>query len=237
MKHYIFILSLFFFTNCDKADDAQPSVELLYTKAIEDAKVPTLAKVDENLFPINSSNKKLSWKKINGEDHVLMLSWKKTKEPYSNFVNTTYNTAKKYIWVTPSPDLKERMLNETPSQLRLQQLLGLPPNVQYNYFIEMWVKPEDLFRPCPDMEITDTKCELDFPANTPASHIQWINETKTERYSSANLYEKYPYSALGYTYDWSFPNGKTVGLSEYVIDKGVSVYIKQVYTTEAYFDN
>jgi hypothetical protein len=36
------------------------------------------------------------------------------------------------------------------------QLLGMPPNSNDTYFVEVWVKPSDLFRPSVDNEINDT---------------------------------------------------------------------------------
>lgn len=37
--------------------------------------------------------------------------------------------------------------------MRLKQLLGLPPTATNSYFVKFWVRPNDLFRPCPDKEI------------------------------------------------------------------------------------
>ena len=45
--------------------------------------------------------------------------------------------------------------------MRLEKLLGLPPNSGKTKFVEIWVRPQDLFRPSPDPEITDCVAELD----------------------------------------------------------------------------
>lgn len=61
------------------------------------------------------------------------------------------------IWVTLAPELQTRCSDTTFGQgdlsLRLKQLLGMPPSAEETAFVEFWVRPEDLFRPCPDPEI------------------------------------------------------------------------------------
>ncbi|MBK8453511.1 MAG: hypothetical protein WAQ53_14365 [Thiofilum sp.] len=43
----------------------------------------------------------------------------------------------------------------------------------------------------------------------------------------------YPWTRLGYTYDWGKPNNP-IGFSEFVIDKGAKVEVKSVTTTAKY---
>ena len=44
----------------------------------------------------------------------------------------------------------------------------------------------------------------------------------------------YPWTRLGYTYDWG-PAKSPVGLSEFVVFKGSTVGVRKVYTNEEYF--
>ena len=118
--------------------------------------------------------------------------------------------------------------------LRLKQLLGLPPTSDYKYLIEFWVKPDDLFRPCPDKEITDNKCELCFPDKNDTSYISWINNLRGQSYYGCELYEKYPWTQLGYTYDWNAQNITHIGLSEFVIGKNKDIIINKFYSTIDY---
>ncbi|MGB0525997.1 MAG: hypothetical protein ACPGJS_23655, partial [Flammeovirgaceae bacterium] len=175
-------------------------VQTLYQSSLEDAVYPTKSKVDSNLFPINKENKALEWKTINGEEYVLMLSWKGDdkyyKAPYVG-KDGVYPTGSKHpIWVTASPQLANWAKSEPRFMKwvqegekdkidgRLKQLLGLPPNAAYtyNYFVEFWVKPSDLFRPCPDSEITDNECAVCFPTTVDSTYQAWINNTRAARY-------------------------------------------------------
>ena len=47
--------------------------------------------------------------------------------------------------------------------LRLEQRLGLPPKAGKDAFLEVWIDPADLFRPCPDPGIADRECQVDVP--------------------------------------------------------------------------
>ena len=145
-------------------DDHNKAV--LYQQAIQDSMSPGPNKVYTNLVPINDQNDALVWKTIDGERYLLVVTWKQDVSYYKPFLNGGfYNTSNWAMWVTTAPELLERMHSQQDDDvdLRLKQLLGLPPNSEYSYFVEFWVRPADLFRPCPDSEITDEECDLCFP--------------------------------------------------------------------------
>ncbi len=215
--------------------NAQNNFDHQYRNAIHNSMYPETDTKDTNLIAITKDNKNLIWKTINGEDYVLVVSWK-AKNYYGD--SGAYNTGPYQIWVTTAPELINRMRKEktTNPELRLKQLLGLPPTATYNLFIEFWVKPADLFRPCPDKEITDKKCNTCFSANDSLdqNYINWINNTRISRYYACGLYNQYPWTELGYTYDWNANNKSHIGLCEFVIDVNKTIYINKVYTTAEY---
>ncbi|MES2655827.1 MAG: hypothetical protein V4620_09580 [Bacteroidota bacterium] len=214
---------------------AQNNFDKLYQSAIKNAMYPPTDTKDTNLIAITPDNKNLTWKTINGEDYVLVVSWKQTN--YYGDSGAT-NTGPYQIWVTTAPELLNRMRKEKASNpdLRLKQLLGLPPTGTYNWFIEFWVRPADLFRPCPDKEVTDKKCNTCFSAqdSLDQSYIQWVNNTRVSRYYACGLYNQYPWTSLGYTYDWNANNKSHIGLCEFVIDVNKTIYVNKVYTTAEY---
>jgi len=236
----VFFMVILGFGSCQTLktlDQKTTDNKLLYKESIEYAMSPTTGKIYTNLVSITSENKDLTWKKINGEDYILVVTWKQNVSYYKQYLDSAYyNTGKYAIWVTTAPELIERMKKENVEdvELRLKQLLGLPPNAVYSYFVEFWVKPEDLFRPCPDKEITDKQCDLCFPVNTDPSYVSWVNENRISRYYQCELYENYPWTQLGYTYDWNADNELHVGLSEFVIDKDKNIIVKAIYTTNDY---
>ncbi len=214
----------------------------LYRESIQAAMSPNKQKVCDTLVSINRLNDRLIRKTINGVEYILMVAWKQNVHYYLDTLTfdasetVTYNTQTRPIWVTTSPQLLQRMNHKRIKDvnLRLEQLLGLPPNSGYKYFIEFWVQPRDLFRPCPDNEIGDSKCELCFPENTNPQYQTWINEFRIDSYYSCTLFKKYPWTQLGYTYDWSDNNPSHIGLSEFVISEYANVIIKDYYKTKEY---
>ncbi|BDS09543.1 hypothetical protein [Aureispira anguillae] len=211
--------------------------QVIYSKAIQDAMYATPAKVSNNLVEINKNNKELVWKTIEGEAYLLVVTWKQNVSYYEPYLDSSfYNTGNYPIWITTAPELLNRMKAENASNVdrRLIELLGLPPNATYSYFVEFWVRPQDLFRPCPDREISDSKCEVCFPANTDSAHVNWINQSRIDRYYPCELYDQYPWTQLGYTYDWNPKNKSHVGLSEFVIGKNKKIVVHKIYTTEDY---
>lgn len=206
----------------------------LYREAMSRSIYPDSSKVCDSLVAINSENEWLNRKSIGGEEYILVCTWKQNVSFYKK--SDEFNTGNYPIWVTVSPELKKRFRKEAPADtnLRLIQLLGLPPGSKYSYFVEIWVRPCDLFRPCPDKEITDSKCDLCFPSKADDDHVAWINENRISRYYQCDLYSQYPWGQLGYTYDWSPDNKSHVGLSEFVIGKNKKVYIRRIVSTSDY---
>ena len=206
----------------------------LYKLSIINSIYPDSSEICTKLVQINDSNKTLIRKNINGEEYILVCTWKQNVSFYQK--DTVFNTGTYPIWVTTAPELKNRIKKESPKDvnLRLIQLLGLPPTAQYSYFVEFWVRPVDLFRPCPDKEITDGKCDICFPEGTDPEHIKWINENRISRYYQCDLYYQYPWGQLGYTYDWNPRNKSHFGLSEFIIGANKTIYINRIVTTLEY---
>ena len=213
------------------------SYTILYEKSLQNAMSPGPNKVYSNLVSITSKNNSLAWKNINGEEYILVVAWKEDVSYFEPYLDSTYfNTGTHENWITTAPELLNRMKVEsyTDPTLRLKQLLGLPPNSSYKYFVEFWVRPTDLFRPCPDNEITDETCDLCFSKNTDSLYIKWINGNRISRYYNCGEFDNYPWTQLGYTYDWNPTNTNHVGLSEFVIGKNKNIVVKEIYTTESY---
>ena len=60
----------------------------------------------------------------------------------------------------------------------------------------------------------------------------WFNRLKSESYGENG----YPWTRLGYTYDWGNPKGE-VGLSEFIIKSGATIKIHSVIGTLDYSKN
>jgi len=207
-----------------------------YLNAVKDAEIAEPNEISRDLVAIVESNTHLVWTGEPGNRRVLVVTWT-SWNGYDDEVGQSVVTTRE-TWVTAVPELKDfcqknkRARKNLP--LRLEQLLGLPPNNGKTRFVEIWVDPSDLFRPSPDPEITDHEAELDFPQSRKfltlsEEYIKWFNDWKRQAYGT----NPYPWTRLGYTYDWGNPKSE-VGLSEFVIQKGAAVEIHSVSKTEEY---
>ena len=113
--------------------------------------------------------------------------------------------------------------------LRLEQHLGLPSGTGKDRFVQLRVHPEDLFRPSPDPEVTDSVASLDFPAEVSQTHKDWIDGLMASSYGE----DGYPWTRLGYTYDWA-PGASEIGASEFVIRSGSTVGVDSVQSLAEY---
>lgn len=162
---------------------------------------------------------------------------------------TVYHNDEHDIWVSPSPQLREycnEYLLEHPDStqndlsLAISQLLGLPGNLIGRTLVELWVRPQDMFRPCPDAEVTDDRCEIEFPADVTPKHREWINMQRSTFYAGGYgklLYGGFPWTQLGYTYNWNPESKDNIGTSEYVIPQNSYFYVKAVHNILEYCAN
>ncbi|MBD2139191.1 hypothetical protein H6F32_16810 [Anabaena sp. FACHB-1237] len=216
-------------------------------KSIEDAKQPNSDEVVNNLWALSPENTKIKWRENNGKIEYLMSTWKYSSNPSRDWPIGSQKSLAYQTWFTAVPEVKEfcqkyqatdaNIPDNIELSLRLQQYLGLILN-KYSTktdFIEMWVKAEDLSRPCIDPEINDTTCNL-LPLPVPDSS-PIIKTIYSNSYSNAKQ-EYYPWTGLGYTYDWGNTEKPHQGPSEFIInptvEKPVEVEVVSVTPTAEY---
>lgn len=206
-------------------------VQQAYNSAIADAEVAEPSEIWDDLTPILPGETGTRWEESDGKSYVLTVTWT-SWDGYDGATGSTMELSRD-VWITLVPEVAEfcsLVPEHVDLNLRLAQLLGLPPHDERRRFVEMWVRPDDLFRPCPDPATNDNRCELDFPPGTEVEHRQWFDRQHKASYSGQS---PYPWTRLGYTYDWGGSSGE-VGLSEYVIRKGARVGVRSVDSTRMY---
>jgi hypothetical protein len=208
----------------------QPTLDQKYEKAIQDAMIAQQNEVCNTLTPITRNNSNLIWQGEGDNATVLVVTWTKYTSSYP--VNGTVNTSWGDVWVTVAPEIQTFFHNHVNTNLnatiRTAELLGMPANTSNTAFVELWVNPQSLFRPAPDNEITDTTAGLTFPANATTQYKTWFNNNIIYSYYPM----KYPWTRLGYTYDWGSSNH--VGLSEFILTQNSTVTVNSVTPTAEY---
>lgn len=224
-------------TPSTEAAAASPAdLQQAYLNAVKDAATAEPQEISKNLTPIVETNSNLIWEGQPGDKRLLVLTWT-SWNGYDDKIGQSIVTTRE-TWVTAAPELKNFCVNYASTQpnnltLRLEQLLGLPPNNDKTKFVALWVKPQDLFRPAPDPEISDQEAGVTFPQSkfltVSPEYVTWFNNLSSQSYGEKG----YPWTRLGYTYDWGNPASE-VGLSEFVINTGATIKVDGVTSTGDY---
>jgi len=224
---------------------------LIYMEAVRDMALAETSEITDKLDPIDTSKP------------VTAVSWIRANaaKAYRMEIGETI-TADGDTWVSLAPMLQnfcrafvaDQGNNLDALTLRLEQRLGLPPHSAKTHFVELEVKttndPAQIFRPCASPEVTTTSCALGPPQPCTASsgngaECHTLNDFFFHQYYTSygvSLPTEYPWTSLGYTFDWSYGpiglDGKSQfiqhGESEYVIPKGAEVLVKAVHSTAEY---
>jgi hypothetical protein len=226
-----------------------------YAQALDDARVPKPDHLSRRLVALVRSTDGLTW---NDQGQILMVAFTR-QQYYQGTVGTPYTNTFGATWVTAAPFLhrfcQSLHLQGDALRLRIAQRLGLPPTSQNDAFVEMWVDPRIFFRPCADPEVTDGECQLNLTtalaegaacpwANSYESqtssaftqvsqdHLAWMCTWWSQAYTG-DPQKSYPWTALGYTYDWGNPRG-IQGESEFVIPQDSTMVIESVTPLDQY---
>ena len=202
-----------------------------FDEAVADAEISEPSEIYTTLTPIVITNQNIQWQYSEGSPSLIVTTFTKYNT-YDTLVDDTLTITWVETWVCVAPELHDFIENnilityDTPT--RIKQLLGMPASHQGNRIVELAVKPQDLFRPCKDSEITDQTAGLIFPINTDTTYINWFNNQVVTNW--------YPWTKLGYTYDWGNPLTE-FGLNEFCVRKNAKVKVKAVFMLDDYLNN
>ena len=214
----------------------------MYSNAMVNASNVVASKIKRDLTPITADNTNLIWRTNpdTGVREVLVTSYMSAATA-SNYYHVGQHTAMQYAeaWVTLVPELKNFCRNYAGANiyLRLKQVLGLPATSPNDTIVEFYVDPQYLLRPARDPEITDREAEVSFRTNTPyaamvsTNYSTWFQSAIDSRnYGMTNgVWNAWPWTQLGYTYDWLKTGNNIAGLSEFVVP-GSMLYNKYTNT-------
>ena len=132
---------------------------------------------------------------------------------------------KRYTWVASPAALKALCHGRTDPLLAIQQALGLPPvNDPAVRVFSFDARPADMFRPCASgPDITTTQCSMDLPVQSSpalAGTEHFVLKQMMDSYRVGFKYPGYPFTGMGWSYDWDPASSTHQGVSEYVVKPG-----------------
>jgi len=217
------------------ANTANADSTSLYQRAIADAAVASQDKV-RPLMPVPST------------DTVRVAAWVGASSNYCSGTQTNcqFTVGGSGIWVSLDGEVQKKCtawrLNGDPLRERLEQLLGLPPNQPTQYqktkFVVFDIPAGHLQRPCvglgDDINGQPT-CSVKIKSSQAVSSIDFVGTQMASSYiSTTSGAPGYPYTRLGYTYDWSPASTDHYGASEFILVPGTVAMLKEEVSTDAY---
>lgn len=203
---------------------------------------------ENNLTSIEKDNQNIRDTIINGLRYVLMVAWKSNS--FIGYVKNvqgslpTYQSNEQFfkfpLFMTTRYDIERfcaennlSEMSENARRTRLMQVLGLPPNSTNDIFVEFWVNEKDLFRPAVDSTLKSSmllfKLSIDY--------IKSFATFSSKSYENTNILNQYPFTGMGYTWDYC-PNSKDhFGVTEFVLKENKVIFVRGTASTNDYIKN
>jgi len=245
----------------------------MYSNALLDAAITLPDEISTDLLPLLPESPGTEWRTFTNWVDGTTSQWVKVNTMlYRGDAGWTWNSLliegnvtltqewSNEIWVTPHPQLYDLCTAYTGTQqrLRMQKALGLPPRSGDYGVVEFFIDPKYMFRPTPDPSVVDCSTGLAPDEARPyltENPIQGISEGYAAWYrnnydysgyeATNDLNSSWPWTRLGYTYDYANVPTRPIGLSEYVVidpekteywgtGLAIPLYVEAKYPAETY---
>lgn len=203
--------------------------EELWDAAVEDAVFSENDEI-EALVSLTKEDDRVIWD--DAGERVLVVTWNDYEEDCSP--GNSISAEQGEIWVTSLGEMQQWFLANSSGvedwKLRFSQLLGVPADGDYSQFTAFWIEPEYLIRPA---YVTDVTADMinDYEAVTDPEYKEWFDQNIINSYFDG----EYPWTRLGYTYDWC-EGGTDYGLTEFLTFDGSKGEIEITLSTEDFVD-
>jgi hypothetical protein len=208
------------------------TTEALYESAVMDA----IRIEEDEIYPlvcIDGTDELVRWNEA--ADKVLLVSWHRYPDSYIAGESLVLEWGE--VWTFTDLEIKQWYQNTAADEgvedwtLRLKQLIGLPSEKEYTHFTGFWVAPDDILRPAYSTDISVSVMTDQFDEEYDEAYKEWFDGNIVYSYFE----RQYPWTRLGYTYDWA-ESSDDYGLTEFIISDGSSVEIEFTYSTEEFLD-
>lgn len=210
----------------------EKTLQELYNDSVKDA---AIADEDEilPLVTLEAGAENVTWDEDGGR--VMLCTWHNYPDSYPDGENVTLEWGE--VWTFTPDEMKAKLKEEKLSdpdldmQLRFSQLLGMPPDDPKSTFTAFWANVEDIKRPAAQSDPANGSMTT-VPEFTDEDFKEWYNGNILWSYFDS----AYPWTRLGYTYDWA-DNGSEYGLTEFLVMPGSQVEVISTQTTQEFIES
>ncbi|MDQ7249694.1 hypothetical protein [Dongia sedimenti] len=153
------------------------------------------------------------------------------------------------MWVFLPEELQAKCKGTDNPGFAIRQILGLPPPFDHRDIYKLTVPPSALFRPCfSGTDPSSKKCEFSAPKYEdlkdiedaeeklarlePAYNRLWFMVDKLSKTYRVGTYDGYPFTGMGWTYDWRRSQSSHYGVTEFIVPKETQVAVGQKISPE-----
>ncbi|MCQ2061791.1 MAG: hypothetical protein MJY99_00445 [Fibrobacter sp.] len=210
-----------------------------YEASIKDAADAT----SEEIYPlvlISESSENIVWNA--DKSKVLMVTLHGEPDTYKD---NEYVSLDKEVWVASEKEFFNWYKENAPKvrnwSLRLRQLYGLHKDENVTHFSLIWVDPHDLIRPAYVTDVTSPSMKVEFDGEVDSEfetpeRLSWFKDWFDKQKAASYVQGGYPWTRLGYTYDWGSRSSNKYGLSEFVIMPGSKVEVRFTKNIKSYLN-
>lgn len=146
---------------------------------------------------------------------------------------------KRFVWVSHPAELRSFCWGRPDALLAMEQALGMPPDENPAFRVFTFdVSPESLFRSCASSpDIRSESCSADLPQTADPAHAaseHFVLKQMMDGYRIGEGTHGYPFTAMGWSYDWNPHASSAQGVSEYVMRPGATISHVSVNTPDAF---
>lgn len=198
----------------------------LYENAIRDA---AFADTDEiqPLVSLTKEDKMTTW---DDEGRVLLCTWHNYPDSYPKGENVTIEWGP--VWAFTDKEMgshADELDKAQDPEMRLKQLVSFAPDSEHTTVTGFWVKPESVKRPAYQSDPTVGDMTVSFGENVDEEFKKWFDDNTLSSY----FYGAYPWTRLGYTYDW-MDNNTEYGMTEFIVENKAELEVEFTETTEEF---
>ena len=211
-----------------RTSEEENSLEELYEQAVEDSVFAEESEI-EPLVTLTKEDKLVSWDE---EGRVLLCTWHNYPDSYPEGEKVTIEWGPVWTFTDKEIDSYADELEKADDpQMRLRQLIAFAPDSEHSTVTGFWVYPADVRRPAYQSDPTDGSMTTAFGEDVEEEFKEWFDENTLGSY----FYGAYPWTRLGYTYDWA-DNGTEYGMTEFIVNSGAEVEVEFTETTEEFLE-
>lgn len=208
-----------------------------YESAVKDAADVTEDKI-RPLVVIDQNSDKVTWNADSSK--VMMLSFNNEPDAYRD--GTTIKLEQP-VWLVTEREMQQWYREHKDDvrnwPMRFRQLLGMSKSNPATHFSVLWVSPKDLIRPAFVTSIKSDEMKTQYDENAKDENLSsemrvwfqnWFDETRARSFGKKG----FPWTRLGYTYDWASKEKNKYGLTEFLTLPGAEVDVQFSKNTKSF---